>query len=78
MAIPVEKPGLIGRESDDRDARLAHVVLTEVGQRVVADATATFGRMAAEVFRDRWTREEIDTLADLLGRIGAGPLRSLA
>jgi DNA-binding MarR family transcriptional regulator len=72
MAIPLEKLGLIGREADARDARLAYVVLTEAGQRLVADASATFERMAAEVFRDRWTEQEIACLANLLGRITAG------
>ncbi|MFO1114752.1 MAG: MarR family transcriptional regulator [Beijerinckiaceae bacterium] len=72
MTLPLEKLGLIGREADPRDARLAYVVLTEAGRRVVADATATLERMAGEVFHDRWSAQEIQRLAELLGRMTAG------
>ena len=72
MTNPLEKLGCVGREADPRDARLAYVVLTEAGQRLVGDARATLERMAADLFRDRWTTAEIATLADLLGRLTAG------
>lgn len=77
MAIPLEKLGLVGREADARDARLAYVVLTEAGQQLVTNANATLERMSAEVFRDRWTEQEIEHLADLLGRMTAGQPGSL-
>ena len=66
---PLEKRGLLGRESHPHDARFAYVVLTKAGKRAVADAEATFARLAAEIFRDRWTAAEIETLASLLGRL---------
>ena len=72
MAAPLEKLGVVGREADLRDARLAYVVLTEAGQELVANARATLEVMAADVFRDRWTKAEIAVLADLLGRLTAG------
>src|SRR5690348_2055885 len=38
MTQPLEKLGVVGRQSDPRDARLAYVVLTPAGQRLVKDA----------------------------------------
>ncbi len=72
MAAPLEKLGVVSREADPRDARLAYVVLTEAGQELVANARATLEVMAADVFRDRWTKADIATLAELLGRLTAG------
>ena len=66
---PLEKRGLLGRESHAHDARFAYVVLTKAGRRAVTDAEATFERLAAEIFRDRWKGAEIETLASLLGRL---------
>ena len=78
MAAPLEKLGLVGREADARDARLAYVVLTKAGRQRVGDARATLERMAADFFRDRWTRPEIASLAALLGRLTAGQPAELA
>lgn len=72
MAVPLEKLGLVGREADARDARLAYVVLTDAGKTLAANASGTLERMSAEVFRDRWTEPEIASFADLLGRMTAG------
>ena len=72
MTIPLEKLGLVGREADPRDARLAYVVLTEPGHALVANARTTLERLSAEVFRDRWTKQEIASLAELLSRMTAG------
>ena len=66
---PLEKRGFLGRESHAHDARFAYVVLTKAGRRAVADAQATFERLAADIFRDRWKAAEIETLAALLGRL---------
>jgi len=72
MTIPLEKLGLVGREADPRDARLAYVVLTEPGHALVTNARATLERLSTEVFRDRWTKPEIASLAELLSRMTAG------
>lgn len=71
-AAPLEKRGLLGRESNKHDARYAYVVLTKAGRQAIADAQATFERISAAVFSDRWTRQEISSLASLLGRLTAG------
>jgi DNA-binding MarR family transcriptional regulator len=72
MAAPLEKLGYVGREADARDARLAYVVLTDAGRQLVVDARTTLGRLADEVFLDRWTEQEVASLASLLGRLTAG------
>jgi DNA-binding MarR family transcriptional regulator len=70
--IPLEKLGLVGRETDARDARLAYVVLTGRGSELIANARATRERLSAEMFRDRWTKQEIACLAEFLSRMTAG------
>jgi len=72
MAIPMEKLGLVSRQSDERDARLAFVVLTKTGATRINEARATFAKQAAYVFRDRWEVEEIEQLSAFLGRLVAG------
>jgi DNA-binding MarR family transcriptional regulator len=71
MAAPLEKLRLVGREADARDARLAYVVLTKVGQRLVGEARQTLEHLSAEVFKDRWTEAEIEHLDKLLARLTA-------
>lgn len=72
MTTPLEKIGMVGRQANTRDARLAYVTLTEAGQSAIVDARASLERMAEGVFRDRWTEAEIATLASLLARLTAG------
>lgn len=72
MAAPMEKMGLVSRQSDARDARLAFVVLTEAGATRVAEARATLAKQSTYVFRDRWRPKEIKQLSELLGRLVAG------
>src|SRR6478672_11882658 len=78
MTQPMEKLGMVGRQSDPRDARLAYVVLTSAGQRLVKDSRATLERLSETLFRDRWSRQEIASLAELLGRLTAGGQGDLA
>jgi hypothetical protein len=61
MTAPLEKLGMVGRQSDPRDARLAYVVLTCGGQRLVRDAPAPPRALAEGLFRDRWAKAEIAT-----------------
>jgi len=72
MAAPMEKTGLLGREVDERDARLAFVVLTDSGQTKLAEATETFAKQAGYLFQDRWSQDELERLSELLLRLVAG------
>jgi DNA-binding MarR family transcriptional regulator len=77
MAAPMEKTGLVVRQPDPRDARLAYVALTEAGLTVVGDVRKTLERRSADLFRDRWSDSEIASLAKMLGRLTAGELGDL-
>ncbi|KLK91558.1 hypothetical protein AA309_19370 [Microvirga vignae] len=71
MTAPMEKTGLVTRQPDPRDARLAYVVLTKAGLKLVADVRTTLESRSADFFRDRWTSEEISILAGFLARLTA-------
>jgi DNA-binding MarR family transcriptional regulator len=78
MAAPMEKTGLVERQPDPRDARLAYVALTEAGVALVAEVRKTLERRSAELFRDRWTDAEVATLGKMLGRLTANEPGTLA
>jgi DNA-binding MarR family transcriptional regulator len=68
---PLERIGLVTRESNPNDARLALVVLTPRGAELAAEADAT-AEVAAELALGRlWSHEERETLGKLLGRAAA-------
>src|SRR3954452_5766789 len=68
QVAPLERMGLVSRESHERDARLALVVLTETGARVVDEALATAEPAADRAFASRWSAAERTQLAALLAR----------
>jgi DNA-binding MarR family transcriptional regulator len=68
QVAPLERMGLVARESHERDARLALVVLTETGTRIVDEALATADAAADRAFAARWSTAERDQLAALLAR----------
>ena len=72
LATPLEKRGLVGRESDERDARLSYVVLTSAGKTLVQEARTSLQFFSADVFSDRWSKKEIESFAELLGRLTSG------
>jgi DNA-binding MarR family transcriptional regulator len=63
---PLERIGLVGRESNLRDARLALVTLTEPGRRVADEASATAEEAAASVLGKLWSDADRDRLAKLV------------
>jgi DNA-binding MarR family transcriptional regulator len=65
---PLERIGLVDRESSPGDARLALVVLTESGRRVVGEALPTAEEAAERALSRLWS--DADT-ADV-GRLVAG------
>jgi DNA-binding MarR family transcriptional regulator len=68
QVAPLERIGLVDRESHERDARLALVVLTDTGARIVDEALATATAAAERAFATRWSDAEREQLAKLLGR----------
>ncbi|MEM8794285.1 MAG: MarR family transcriptional regulator [Pseudomonadota bacterium] len=77
MAAPLEKIGLLGRDADERDARLSFVVLTDAAHTKLSEAKATFAKHAGYVFQDRWSEDELGQLSGLLERLLAGTLSRL-
>lgn len=65
---PLERIGLVGREPHERDARLAIVVLTPAGKRVVEEALPTAEHAAARALAAHWSPVEQDRLGKLLAR----------
>ena len=68
QVAPLERIGLVTRESHERDARLALVVLTETGTQVVDDALETAEYAAGKALGARWSDGERERLAKLLER----------
>jgi len=66
---PLERMGLVGRESHDRDARLALVVLTPTGDRIASEALHTAQTAAAQALDARWSGDEQASLGAVLARI---------
>ncbi|MFE2536044.1 MarR family winged helix-turn-helix transcriptional regulator [Streptomyces sp. NPDC059371] len=69
--VPLERIGLVRRDPDARDARVAYAALTETGRERLAEMLVTAEQVAEEVFAEpAWTKEETARLAGLLGRFG--------
>lgn len=66
---PLERMGLVDRESNPRDARLALVVLTDAGARVFEEASATADERARSIVARTWDTTELDQLVALLQRV---------
>jgi DNA-binding MarR family transcriptional regulator len=49
MLLPLEKTGLVTRETSPRDARVGYAVLTETGRQVFEDARETANAVAREL-----------------------------
>lgn len=65
---PLERIGVVDRESNPRDARLALVVLTDAGRQLVDDATASAEARAEQVLARHFNDEERAQLGTLLHR----------
>ena len=78
MSAPLEKIGLVGREVDERDARLSYVVLSAAGKTKLGEARQTFAKRAGYAFQDRWSDTELEQLSELLGRLVAGSVSKLS
>ncbi|MFG2124265.1 MarR family winged helix-turn-helix transcriptional regulator [Streptomyces sp. NPDC048710] len=68
---PLERIGLVTRESDARDARVAYASLTGTGRERLKDMLATAEETAAEIFSGpAWSEKDIALLSGLLTRLG--------
>lgn len=49
ILLPLEKIGLVGREANERDARVSYVTLTGAGKELFMDACNTANALAFEI-----------------------------
>ena len=68
---PLERIGLVEREPDPRDARVAYAALTDAGRERLRYAEKAAGQLAASTFTaDGWTPDDVTALAEYLTRLG--------
>jgi DNA-binding MarR family transcriptional regulator len=72
QVAPLERIGLVGRESNPRDARLALVTLTDAGRRIADEASVTANEAAESALRGLWDADERAQLAALLAAVRRG------
>ncbi|MFJ9820658.1 MarR family winged helix-turn-helix transcriptional regulator [Streptomyces sp. NPDC101151] len=68
---PLERIGLVTREPDARDARVAYASLTGTGRQRLKEMRATAEETAAEIFGgSAWNEQDLGALSALLTRLG--------
>jgi DNA-binding MarR family transcriptional regulator len=65
---PLERMGILARESNPKDARLALVVLTEAGKLVEQEASVIAEERASAILERTWSADERASLTALLAR----------
>ena len=69
----LEKAGYVDKNSCATDARVSYAVVTDAGRDALTRASESHLAAVRAVFEDRLDDRELQTLADLLGRLpGAG------
>lgn len=66
--IPLEKIGLVERQSDARDARVGYAVLTRAGENLLSSALSTAEEISREALQAAPARQ-LDILNGLLGQL---------
>lgn len=67
LGDPLEKEGLVKKEFDARDARVAYMALTALGVTRVQEAEKTLDELSSKLFDERWDEHD---LAEFLKRLG--------
>ena len=70
----LERAGYVDRAADENDARVTYAVLTDEGYEKLRDAAPTHVGGIRELFGERFSRDELETLAELLDRLPSDPL----
>jgi DNA-binding MarR family transcriptional regulator len=65
----LEAAGLVGKRTCESDARVTYAVLTEAGRAKLAEASCSHVAAIRALFEERYTPEELETLANLLARL---------
>jgi MarR family 2-MHQ and catechol resistance regulon transcriptional repressor len=69
MLDGLEAAGLVDKGPCESDARVTYAVLTEAGRALLERASADHTAAVAQVFAERYSAEELETLASLLARL---------
>lgn len=65
----LESQGLVERAACDSDRRVVYAVITEEGHRRLKEASESHIASVTALFEQRFGEEELDRLAELLGRL---------
>ena len=65
----LEADGLVAKATCERDARVTYAVLTDEGAARLESSSCSHEGSVRALFEERYTPEELDTLASLLGRL---------
>jgi DNA-binding MarR family transcriptional regulator len=69
----LERAGFVEKAACKSDARVSYAKLTAAGQRKLADASTTHLAGVEELFTGRFADDELERLAELLGRLPLSP-----
>jgi DNA-binding MarR family transcriptional regulator len=65
----LERDGWVTKGTCESDARVTYAVLTDEGRERLESAGRTHVGQIQEIFEERFSADELDTLVDLLGRL---------
>ncbi len=65
----LQEAGYVCKGSCDSDARVTYAVLTDAGREKLREASCSHLASVTTLFRERYSDEELATLAELLGRL---------
>jgi DNA-binding MarR family transcriptional regulator len=69
----LQEAGFVCNHSCESDARVKYAVLTDAGRQKLEEASQSHLAGVAQLFGERFSEEELQTLGELLGRLpGAG------
>jgi DNA-binding MarR family transcriptional regulator len=69
----LEAGGLVVKSGCSADARVTYTVLTDDGRKRLSQASCSHIAAVRDLFEEHFTNDELETLAELLGRLpGAG------
>ena len=69
MLMPMEKIGLVRKESNPRDARVSQVKITAAGEKLFGFATTSLDEKSGSLLK-RLERKEIKQLLELMNTLG--------
>ena len=69
LLVGLERNGLVERATCSSDRRVTYAALTAAGHRKLEEASCSHVAAIKELFEERYTREELSTLTELLSRL---------